>query len=377
MNPMNALQTVAIAAAPFRLGAAAIAGWSTYLATLSRRGAHPLDVAGDIADWWRVLTDREPPRWAHPWPVAHSWPLARLRDCSDPDAPAPEAVPTLLLPPQSGSHSCIVDLSSDRSQVSALRSGGLSRLYCLDWAPAGPVTDGASLDDHLAVLAEAVELLGGRVNLVGGSQGGWLAAMHAALHPRTVHSLTVAGAPIDFHADRPGAGALEHVPRSVSASVLNLWYDASRLFGVLPTDPVSEVQRSLELLGLLNDPDTLGQAIDERRWFLWRQEIPAAFRTWILEHLFVGNDLVAGAVTTAAGPVDLAAIECPVHIVLGRHDLVVPPGQVLALADHVSTPAGDITVHDVDAGHLGLFVGRRALTELWPRLAAGIAAHSR
>ncbi|NGP30139.1 esterase, partial [Rhodococcus aetherivorans] len=88
---MNALQTVAIAAAPFRLGAAAIAGWSTYLATLSRRGAHPLDVAGDIADWWRVLTDREPPRWAHPWPVAHSWPLARLRDCSDPDAPAPEA----------------------------------------------------------------------------------------------------------------------------------------------------------------------------------------------------------------------------------------------------------------------------------------------
>ncbi|NGP28711.1 alpha/beta fold hydrolase, partial [Rhodococcus aetherivorans] len=286
-------------------------------------------------------------------------------------------VPTLLLPPQSGSHSCIVDLSPDRSQVSALRSGGLSRLYCLDWAPAGPVTDGASLDDHLAVLAEAVELLGGRVNLVGGSQGGWLAAMHAALHPRTVHSLTVAGAPIDFHADRPGAGALEHVPRSVSASVLNLWYDASRLFGVLPTDPVSEVQRSLELLGLLNDPDTLGQAIDERRWFLWRQEIPAAFRTWILEHLFVGNDLVAGAVTTAAGPVDLAAIECPVHIVLGRHDLVVPPGQVLALADHVSTPAGDITVHDVDAGHLGLFVGRRALTELWPRLAAGIAAHSR
>ena len=41
---------------------------------------------------------------------------------------------------------------------------------------------------------------GGRVNLVGDCQGGWLAAIYAALHPERVNTLTIAGAPIDFHA---------------------------------------------------------------------------------------------------------------------------------------------------------------------------------
>ena len=50
----------------------------------------------------------------------------------------------------------------------------------------------------------AVERIGAPVNLVGDCQGGWLAAIYAALHPGRVHTLTVAGAPIDFHA---GLGA--------------------------------------------------------------------------------------------------------------------------------------------------------------------------
>ena len=47
-------------------------------------------------------------------------------------------------------------------------------------------------------MVEAVGQLGGRVNLVGDCQGGWLAVIYAALHPDTVETLTIAGAPVDF-----------------------------------------------------------------------------------------------------------------------------------------------------------------------------------
>jgi poly(3-hydroxyalkanoate) synthetase len=41
------------------------------------------------------------------------------------------------------------------------------------------------------------------VNLVGDCQGGWLAVIYTALHPDTVATLTIAGAPVDFHAGEP------------------------------------------------------------------------------------------------------------------------------------------------------------------------------
>ena len=45
-----------------------------------------------------------------------------------------------------------------------------------------------------------MQFLGGRVNLVGDCQGGWLAVVYAGLHPEHVNTLTIGGAPIDTHA---------------------------------------------------------------------------------------------------------------------------------------------------------------------------------
>ena len=45
------------------------------------------------------------------------------------------------------------------------------------------------------MVAESIALLGGRVNLVGDCQGGWLAVIYAALYPDTVETLTMPGPP--------------------------------------------------------------------------------------------------------------------------------------------------------------------------------------
>ena len=71
----------------------------------------------------------------------------------------------------------------------------------MDWIGATQATKDATITDYLAEIDRAVdEIGGGPVNLVGDCQGGWLATIYAALHPEHVNTLTIAGAPIDFHA---------------------------------------------------------------------------------------------------------------------------------------------------------------------------------
>ena len=112
-------------------------------------------------------------------------------------------VPTLVLPPQAGHDSCIVDYSPDQSQIGAILNSGLERALSLDWIGATSETADASIDDYLDAIDGAIDYCGGRVNLIGDCQGGWLATIYAALHPERVNTLTLAGAPIDFHAGEP------------------------------------------------------------------------------------------------------------------------------------------------------------------------------
>ena len=74
-----------------------------------------------------------------------------------------------------------------------LRDGGLDRLFAIDWLPATDETADWSIEEYVAVLEEAVQFLGGRVNLVGDCQGGWLAVVYAGLHPEHVNTLTIGG----------------------------------------------------------------------------------------------------------------------------------------------------------------------------------------
>ena len=70
----------------------------------------------------------------------------------------------------------------------------------MDWIGATQSTKDATISDYLGEIAASIDQIGGPVNLVGDCQGGWLATIYAALHPENVNTLTIAGAPIDFHA---------------------------------------------------------------------------------------------------------------------------------------------------------------------------------
>src|SRR3954453_21757025 len=172
-------------------------GMTDYWTGVLARGATPLDVASDAVRWWESVLDRREPTWSSPNEVALSTPFAALRDFSR--GSRARVVPTLVLPPQAGHHSCIVDYSPEQSQIKTIRAAGLERVWAMEWIGATQETKNVAIGDYLQFLDDALELIGEPVNLIGDCQGGWLAAIYAALHPEHVNTLTLAGSPIDFH----------------------------------------------------------------------------------------------------------------------------------------------------------------------------------
>jgi poly(3-hydroxyalkanoate) synthetase len=74
--------------------------------------------------------------------------------------------------------------------------------------------------------------------------------------------------------------------------------------------------------------------------------------------------------------VDLAKLTMPLNLLGGAADHITPPDQVFAVADLASTPAELVRRHLAPGGHLGLFMGHRALRDHWPVLLAEVRRHS-
>lgn len=358
-------------------------GLSSYWSGAVRRGATPWDVMVDTARWWAASSRREAPRWHSPHEIVFSEPLARLRDFSA--GSADDVVPTLVLPPQAGHDSCIVDFSPAQSQMKVIRAAGLTRAFAADWVGATPQTRGAEVEDYLAFIDRAVAHIGGPVNLVGDCQGGWLAVLYAALRPHAVHTLTIAGAPVDFHA---GQGVIHDYVDSLGGTDLGFYrWMVARGGGVLRGEhmlngfvlikPENEVAKQFQLLNRLDDAEHLERHRHFETWFKHTQDIPGAFYLWIVEQLFARNGLVSGALEVGGERVELARIACPLFLLAGERDHITPPAQVFALAEHAGTSPEDVLVRTTPGGHLGLFMGSEALREHWPPLLAAVYERSR
>ena len=160
---------------------AAADGVAEWWASAIRRQATPPQLMLESMTWWAEVVNRRRPTWSSPNKIVLETPIARLRDFSE--RSRAKVVPTLVLPPQAGHDSCIVDYSAEQSQMRAIIAAGLTRAYSLDWIGATDATKDVGIDDYLQVIDQSIDRLGGTVNLVGDCQGGWLATIYAALEP--------------------------------------------------------------------------------------------------------------------------------------------------------------------------------------------------
>jgi poly(3-hydroxyalkanoate) synthetase len=351
---------------------------------LAGAGSDPLGLVTHGARWVSTMAHRQQPEWHLPHRTVLRTPFAHVHDFSPSDAD-PGVVPTLVLPPQAGHSSHVVDFAPGQSQLAVILDAGLTRLYAMEWRAATAATRDVTITDYLDVVDRAIVLAGGRVNLVGDCQGGWLAAIYAALHPERVHTLTLAGAPIDFHAGESVIAASTRVlTRALGMApyhalvALNGGNMSGRavLANFIAMQPQSEIGRQLQLLAHLDDPAHVERYRVFEDWFKHTQDIPGAFYLWLVEHLFHGNELIDGRLVVEGKRADLANITCPLYLLAGARDHITPPPQLFAAADAVGTPPSEIVQRTAEGGHLGLFTGSRALEDDWPVLMAEVYAQS-
>ena len=169
-------------------------------------------------------TSAREPQWVTQNRVALELLTVRLRDFST----SAEGLPVLICAPFALHASSITDFAPNHSLVAALQGSGVGRVFVTDWRSATPDMRFLSIDNYLADLNVLIDELGGRVNLLGMCQGGWMALAYAARFPRKLGKLVLAGAPIDIAAGNSNLSELAHkTPIGVFRSLVDLGRGAS------------------------------------------------------------------------------------------------------------------------------------------------------
>ncbi len=322
---------------------------------------------------------RTEPQWATPNKVALELATVRLRDFSI----SLEGVATLVCAPFSLHSATIADFAPRHSLVAALQQAGLPRVFVTDWRSATATTRFLSVDNYLADLNVLVDQLGVPVDLVGLCQGGWLALVFAARFPAKVRKLVLAGAPIDIAA---GDCALTRVARDTPAALFEeiVELGEGRVLGRHVQqlwDPRAEeseaVHRALQI------PDDVASSEIRRLeahfldWYKCTVDLPGTYFLQMVEQVYKENRLATGRFVALGQRIDLGKVNCPIYLLAARDDDVVAPGQVFAAARLVGTANQDIQQAIAPCPHLGMFMGRATLTQVWPDIALWLAQRSK
>jgi pimeloyl-ACP methyl ester carboxylesterase len=287
----------------------------------------------------------------------------------------PASRPFVIIDPRAGHGPGIGGFKQDSQVGVALKAG--HPVYFVIFFPE-PVP-GQTLADVSRAEAEFLRIVGARHPktrkpvVVGNCQGGWASMLVGALEPDLVGPIVINGAPMSYWAGNDGenpmryaGGMLGGVWPALLASDLgagqfdgvyllenfenlnpaNTYFDKYyNLFAKIDTEP----QRFLEF---------------ERWWggffMMDRQEIK-----WIVENLFVGNNLAEGDAEWSEGRAfDLRAIKSPIILFASLGDNITPPQQAFNWVADLYPTTEDLKANGQvivglmhkSVGHLGIFV---------------------
>lgn len=275
----------------------------------------------------------------------------------------------------------VTDLAPDRSLVRDLLGRGAD-VYTIHWGSPSRADRFLRIEDYLedhvlACLEHVARAAGHRPAVLGICEGGVFAACLAALEPRLLAGLALAVTPIDCHAD-PDAVVTRWV-RSFSTDDLARLIDS---LGGLPGGTLSAAFQAMtpgrtmakyteSLVAMGDDADALRGFLRMETWLADRPDHPGEAAKQLLIDLYHENRLARGRLVLGGRRVDLETLRLPVLTAWGEHDHIVPPGCARAILQ--LAPKALHTPCPVPAGHIGIFVSRRARGLLGARLADWLA----
>ncbi|MGP0041188.1 MAG: alpha/beta fold hydrolase [Rhodomicrobium sp.] len=291
----------------------------------------------------------------------------------------PGGTPTLVDAPYAGHTAMIADYRKGQSLIETLLAGGIGHVALTDWKSATEDMRDFDIDNYLEEMIVAIEDLGGRVNLVGLCQGGWLSAMIAAGFPDKVNSLVLAGAPIDTDAGNGPIKRMAHASpvtfyKELVALGDGLMLGKFMLQGWKNMHPEQHYIRDhIDLYEHIGDPAYLSKEETFKSWYENPINLPGRWYLQAITQLFKENRLAKGTFMGLGRKLDLRNITCPLYLLAGAGDDITAPEQVLGAKNYVGTPKSRIVEKTVPGGHIGLFMGARTLKEQWPEIASWIA----
>ncbi|MDE1901243.1 MAG: alpha/beta fold hydrolase [Alphaproteobacteria bacterium] len=320
---------------------------------------------------------RPKPEWATANKIVCDLHTHTLRDFSI--TPRADEVPTLVLPPYAGHTSVIADFHQGQSLIETLLNNGLTKVYATDWRSADMAMKDYDIDNYLAELHVAVGEIGGRANLIGLCQGGWMASLYAARFPQQVTALVCAGSPLDTQAGNGGIRELAddlpmHFYENLVAAGGGLLKGAFMLEGFKSMHPEEHmVKKYVTLYENIDDPGFVQRNENFERWYEYTLNLPGRWYLQAVQQLFKENRFAKGEFVALGRTVKPQGITCPLYLLAGSRDDITPAPQVFNATQFFGTPPEKTVQTLAEGGHIGLFMGTRALKENWPAIAAWLA----
>jgi poly(3-hydroxybutyrate) depolymerase len=313
------------------------------------------------------------PTWATDNDILYDLNTMRLRDFSEKTARRDKRIlPTIIDAPYAGHTSTIADYAKGQSLVETLQGCGLRRVMCTDWKSATEAMKDYNIDIYLAEINAVVDDLGGKVNLVGLCQGGWMAAMFAARYPHKVATLVAAGTPLDADA---GDGFIKKIAKeqpmaffeeivTLGNGLLRGKYMLAGWKGMHPEEHYFATY--LDLYEHVEDPAFIKKREAFERWYEHPLDLPGRWYLQAIEHLFKNNELCKGTFVALGREIGLGDIVCPTFLMAGEGDDITPSPQVFEAERSLGTATSKIVKKLVPGGHIGLFMGAKTLKDHWP-----------
>lgn len=284
--------------------------------------------------------------------------------------------PFVVVDPRAGHGPGIGGFKADSEIGVALKAG--HPCYFIGFTP--EPMPGQTIEDIAraeAIFLEKVASLhpdaDGKPCVVGNCQAGWAIMMVAAVRPELFGPIIIAGSPLSYWAGVRGKYPMRYSGGLLGGSWLTAFtsdlgrgvFDGAWL--------VQNFENQNPANTWWSKPHNLYAKIDTEasrylnfeRWWGGHTDLNAEEIQFIVDQLFIGNNLAAGEIQSSDGvAVDLRNIRSPIVVFCSKGDNITPPQQALDWildlydsVDEIRSYGQTIvyTIHD-SVGHLGIFV---------------------
>jgi hypothetical protein len=284
--------------------------------------------------------------------------------------------PFVVIDPRAGHGPGIGGFKADSEIGVALRAGHPCYFigFMPDPMPGQTIEDIARAEGTF--LEKVIELhpdADGKPCVIGNCQAGWSVMILASLRPELFGPMIIAGAPLSYWAGVRGKNPMRYSGGLLGGSWLTaLTSDlgAGKFDGAWLVQNFENMNPSNTLwtkqYNVYSKVDTeADRYLEFERWWGGHVNLNADEIQFIVDELFIGNNLAAGRIKTSNGEVvDLRNIRSPIVVFCSKGDNITPPQQALGWILDLYRDVDEIryygqtivyAVHET-VGHLGIFV---------------------